>query len=72
MTRNYVTTGDNEGTAPSNCTLVGAIGTFEDLDFSAVAVLLLAVDEAYTRLIRSATQDATLVVGGSIRATTNW
>jgi serine/threonine-protein kinase RsbW len=43
-------------------TLVGAIGTFEDLDFDAVADLRLAVDEACTRLIRSATADATLVV----------
>jgi serine/threonine-protein kinase RsbW len=43
-------------------TLVGAIGTFEDLDFDAVADLRLAVDEACTRLIRSATPDATLVV----------
>ncbi len=36
-------------------TLVGAIGTFEDLDFDAVADLRLAVDEVCTRLIRSAT-----------------
>jgi serine/threonine-protein kinase RsbW len=43
-------------------TLVGAIGTFEDLDFDAVADMRLAVDEVCTRLIRSATQDATLVV----------
>ncbi|WP_328363782.1 anti-sigma factor [Mycobacterium sp. NBC_00419] len=43
-------------------TLVGAVGTFEDLDFDAVADLRLAVDEACTRLIRSATPDATLVV----------
>jgi serine/threonine-protein kinase RsbW len=43
-------------------TLVGAIGTFEDLDFDAVADLRLAVDEVCTRLIRSATPDATLVV----------
>ncbi|WP_418001119.1 anti-sigma factor [Mycobacterium haemophilum] len=43
-------------------TLVGAIGTFEDLDFDAVADLRLAVDEVCTRLIRSATEDATLVV----------
>ena len=35
-------------------TLVGAVGTFEDLDFDAVADLRLAVDEACTRLIRSA------------------
>ena len=43
-------------------TVVGAVGTFEDLDFDAVADLRLAVDEACTRLIRSATPDATLVV----------
>jgi len=43
-------------------TLVGAIGTYEDLDFDAVADLRLAVDEVCTRLIRSATPDATLVV----------
>ncbi|GFG72941.1 ATP-binding protein [Mycobacterium botniense] len=43
-------------------TLVGAIGTFEDLDFDAVADVRLAVDEVCTRLIRSATPDATLVV----------
>ena len=43
-------------------TLVGAIGTFEDLDFDAVADLRLAVDEVCTRLIRSATPDATLSV----------
>jgi serine/threonine-protein kinase RsbW len=34
-------------------TLVGAVGTFEDLDFDAVADLRLAVDEVCTRLIRS-------------------
>ncbi len=43
-------------------TLVGAIGTFEDLDFDAVADLRLAVDEMCTRLIRSAAPGATLVV----------
>lgn len=43
-------------------TLVGAVGTCADLDFDAVADLRLAVDEACTRLIRSATDDATLVV----------
>src|SRR5271170_1175442 len=43
-------------------TLVGAVGTFEDLDFDAVADLRLAVDEVCTRLIRSATPNATLVV----------
>ncbi len=43
-------------------TLVAAIGTFEDLDFDAVADLRLAVDEACTRLIRSAVPGATLVL----------
>lgn len=43
-------------------TLVAAIGTFEDLDFDAVADLRLAVDEACTRLIRSAVPDATLLL----------
>jgi len=43
-------------------TVIGAVGTFSDLDFDAVADLRLAVDEACTRLIRSATPDATLVV----------
>lgn len=43
-------------------TVVGAVGTLSDLDFDAVADLRLAVDEACTRLIRSATPDATLVV----------
>jgi len=43
-------------------TLVSAIGTFEDLDFDAVADLRLAVDEACTRLIRSAVPDATLLL----------
>jgi len=43
-------------------TVVGAVGTFSDLDFDAVADLRLAVDEACTRLIRSATPDATLMV----------
>src|SRR5689334_24317601 len=43
-------------------TLVAAVGTFEDLDFDAVSDLRLAVDEACTRLIRSATPDSTLVV----------
>src|ERR1700739_1300564 len=41
-------------------TLVGAIGTFEDLDFDAVADLRLGGGEGCTRLIRSATPDATL------------
>ena len=43
-------------------TLVGAVGTFEDLDFDAVADLRLAVDEVCTRLIRSAIPDATLAI----------
>ena len=43
-------------------TLVGAIGTFADLDFDAVADLRLAVDEVCTRLIRSATPGATLTL----------
>lgn len=43
-------------------TLVGAVGTFSDLDFDAVADLRLAVDEACTRLIRAAAPNATLVV----------
>lgn len=43
-------------------TVVGAVGTFSDLDFDAVADLRLAVDEACTRLIRSATPGAMLVV----------
>ena len=41
---------------------MAAIGTFEDLDFDAVADLRLAVDEACTRLIRSAVPDSTLVL----------
>ncbi|HZC91023.1 MAG TPA: ATP-binding protein [Mycobacterium sp.] len=43
-------------------TLVGAVGTFEDLDFDAVADLRLAVDEVCTRLIRSAVPGATLAI----------
>jgi len=43
-------------------TLISAVGTFEDLDFDAVADLRLAVDEACTRLIRSSAPGATLVV----------
>lgn len=43
-------------------TVVGAVGTFSDLDFDSVADLRLAVDEACTRLIRSAIPGATLVV----------
>lgn len=43
-------------------TLVAAVATFEDLDMDTVADLRLAVDEACTRLIRSAIPDATLVV----------
>jgi anti-sigma regulatory factor (Ser/Thr protein kinase) len=43
-------------------TLVGAVGTFEDLDVDKVSDLRLAIDESCTQLIRSATPDATLVV----------
>ncbi|WP_192860166.1 ATP-binding protein [Mycobacterium sp. MS1601] len=43
-------------------TVIGAIGTFEDLDLDAVADLRLAVDEACTRLIKSAAKDASLVL----------
>ena len=43
-------------------TVIGAIGTFSDLDVDAVADLRLAVDEACTRLIRSAAPDAALTV----------
>lgn len=43
-------------------TVVAAIGTFEDLDFDAVADLRLAVDEACTRLIRSAVPNSTLML----------
>ena len=43
-------------------TVVAAIGTFEDLDFDAVSDLRLAVDEACTRLIRSALPNSTLVL----------
>lgn len=42
--------------------LVVAVGANADLDLDSVADLRLAVDEACTRLIRSATPDATLVV----------
>src|SRR3981081_1238217 len=43
-------------------TLIAAVGTFEDLDMDTVADLRLAVDEACTRLIRSAGPGSTLVV----------
>jgi serine/threonine-protein kinase RsbW len=43
-------------------TLIAAVGTFEDLDMDTVADLRLAVDEACTRLIRSAVPESTLVV----------
>jgi anti-sigma regulatory factor (Ser/Thr protein kinase) len=43
-------------------TLVAAVGTFEDLDLDAVADLRLAVDEACTRLIRSAVPGSTLLL----------
>jgi anti-sigma regulatory factor (Ser/Thr protein kinase) len=42
--------------------LVGAVGTFADLDLDTVADLRLAVDEACTQLIRAATPDALLTV----------
>lgn len=43
-------------------TLVAAVAAFEDLDLDAVADLRLAVDEACTRLIRSAVPGASLRV----------
>jgi serine/threonine-protein kinase RsbW len=43
-------------------TLIAAVGTFEDLDMDTVADLRLAVDEACTRLIRSAVPGSTIVV----------
>ncbi|WP_299566271.1 ATP-binding protein [uncultured Mycolicibacterium sp.] len=43
-------------------TLVAAVGAYEDLDFDTVSDLRLAVDEACTRLIRSAVPDSTLLV----------
>ena len=43
-------------------TLVGAVGTFADLDLDSVADLRLAVDEACTLLIRSASPGTSLVV----------
>lgn len=43
-------------------TLIAAVGTFEDLDMDTVADLRLAVDEACTRLIRSAIPGSTLIV----------
>ncbi|MEO6794873.1 MAG: anti-sigma factor [Mycobacterium sp.] len=43
-------------------TLVGAVGTFEDLNVDTVADMRLAIDELCTQLIRSATPEATLVV----------
>lgn len=43
-------------------TVIGAVGVVADLDLDAVADLRLAVDEACTGLIRSATPEATLVV----------
>lgn len=43
-------------------TLIAAVATFEDLDMDSVADLRLAVDEACTRLIRSAAPGATLIV----------
>jgi anti-sigma regulatory factor (Ser/Thr protein kinase) len=43
-------------------TLVAAVSTFEDLDSDTVADLRLAVDEACTRLIRSALPGSTLIL----------
>jgi len=43
-------------------TLVAAVATFEDLDFDAVSDLRLAVDEACTRLIRSAVPNSSLLL----------
>lgn len=43
-------------------TLVGAVGTFADLDLDSVADLRLAVDEACTLLIRSAFPGTALLV----------
>jgi serine/threonine-protein kinase RsbW len=43
-------------------TVISALATFEDLDLDAVADLRLAVDEACTRLIRSASPGATLAL----------
>lgn len=43
-------------------TLVGAVGTFEDLDIDTVADLRLAIDEACTWLIRFAVPGSALVV----------
>lgn len=43
-------------------TVIGALATFEDLDLDAVSDLRLAVDEACTRLIRSASAGAALVL----------
>ncbi|MCV7227195.1 ATP-binding protein [Mycolicibacterium komossense] len=43
-------------------TLIAAVATFEDLNLDAVADLRLAVDEACTRLIRSSSPEATLVL----------
>ena len=42
--------------------LVGAVGTFEDLDVDAVADLRLAIDELCTQLIQCAVPEATLVI----------
>lgn len=43
-------------------TMVGALATFEDLDFDVVADLRLAVDEACTALIRSALPNSSLLL----------
>ncbi|HEU0192231.1 MAG TPA: anti-sigma factor [Mycobacterium sp.] len=43
-------------------TLVGAVGTFEDLDLDTVADLRLAIDELCTQLIRCAAPDSLLII----------
>ncbi len=50
-------------------TVIGALAAFEDLDLDAVSDLRLAVDEACTRLIRSASAGATLVLSVDPRDT---
>lgn len=48
-------------------TLVAAIASFNELEVDSVSDLRLAVDEASTRLIRSAAPAATLAVAVSVR-----
>jgi serine/threonine-protein kinase RsbW len=50
-------------------TVIGALAAFEDLDLDAVSDLRLAVDEACTRLIRSASAGANLVLTVDPRVT---